>query len=81
MKPAHAPVEVIEEPPPPPQPVRPATPAPMPAPATRPRHAPASARKKPPEHSVRFYVLMGLAIGVGIVLAYWFYQYFPYGHR
>jgi len=77
-RPAHAAVEVAEEPPPP-APPRPPTPAP--ARSAYPRRAAVSARKKAPEHPVRFYVLVGLAIGVGIVLAYWFYHYFPYRLR
>ena len=80
-RPAHAPVEVTEEPPP--APPRPPTPAPVPARVARPlpRRAAAPARKRAPEHPVRFYVLLGVAIGIGIVLAYWFSQYFPYGPR
>ena len=30
---------------------------------------------------MRVYVLMGLAIGLGIVLAYWVYWSMPFGHR
>jgi hypothetical protein len=46
------------------------------------RRAPASARRKSAERPVRVYVLMGLAIGIGIVLAYWFYwSMLPFGHR
>jgi hypothetical protein len=80
-RPAHAPVEVTEEPPP--EPPRPPTPVPVPARVARalPRRAAASARKRAPDHPVRFYVLLGVAIGVGIVVAYWLSQYFPYGPR
>jgi hypothetical protein len=40
----------------------------------------ASARKKAPDRPVRAYLLMGLAIGLGIVLAYWVYWSLPFGH-
>jgi uncharacterized protein HemX len=73
---AHAPVEVTEEPPPP---VRPPTPQPTQIPQLR--RTPPSARKKSRERPVRVYVLMGLAIGLGIVLAYWVYWSMPFGHR
>jgi len=48
-----------------------------------PRRRPAaSARRKAPERPVRVYVLTGLAIGIGVVLAYWFYfSMLPFGHR
>jgi hypothetical protein len=46
--------------------------------APRRRHV---ARKGFGEHPVRIYVFVGLAIGVGIVLAYWAYWYLPFGHR
>jgi hypothetical protein len=39
------------------------------------------ARKALSDHSVRIYVFVGLAIGAGIVLAYWAYWYLPFGHR
>lgn len=47
-------------------------------PAPRRRHV---ARKGLGEHPVRIYVFVGLAIGVGIVLAYWAYWYLPFGHH
>ena len=31
-------------------------------------------------HSVRTYVFVGLAVGIGVVLAYWAYWYLPFGH-
>jgi hypothetical protein len=74
---AHAPVEVAEEPPPPP--VRPPTPQPIQVP--RLRRSPASARKKSLERPVQVYVLTGLAIGLGIVLAYWVYWSMPFGRH
>jgi hypothetical protein len=65
---ATSPVEVEPEP----AEQRPATPTPL-VQALPPPRARTSARKKPPERPVRVYALMGLAIGVGIVLAYWLY--------
>jgi hypothetical protein len=65
---ATSPVEVEPEPPQ----QRPATPTPL-VQALPPPRLRTSARKKPPERPVRVYALMGLAIGVGIVLAYWLY--------
>jgi hypothetical protein len=38
-------------------------------------------QKGPSEHPVRAYVFVGLAIGAGIVLAYWAYWYLPFGHH
>jgi len=67
-RPAAAPVEVAEEPPPV---SRPLTPAPV-TPHVTPRRVRTSARKIP-ARPVRIYVFMGLAIGIGIVLAYWLY--------
>lgn len=49
---------------------------PMPARRLRPR-----SRKGIADHPVRIYVLIGLAIGVGIVLAYWAYWFLPFGHH
>ena len=31
-------------------------------------------------HSVRTYVFVGLAVGIGVVLAYWAYWYLPFSH-
>jgi hypothetical protein len=67
---AAAPVEV--EPEPAPQ-VRSVTPAPVTPQLVVPRRPRTSARKRPPEQPVSVYIFMGLAIGVGVVLAYWLY--------
>jgi hypothetical protein len=50
---------------------------------TRPDQAHKSrpSRKKISEHPVRVYVFVGLAIGAGIVLAYWAYWYLPFAHH
>jgi len=48
--------------------------------AKRPRE-PVPARMGLGDHPVRAYVFVGLAIGVGIVLAYWAYWYLPFGHH
>lgn len=42
---------------------------------------PVPARMGLGDHPVRAYVFVGLAIGVGIVLAYWAYWYLPFGHH
>lgn len=39
------------------------------------------ARKGLGEHSVKVYVLIGLAIGAGIVVTYWAYWYLPFFHH
>jgi hypothetical protein len=38
-------------------------------------------RKPAGEQSVKVYLLSGLAIGVGVVLAYWAYWYLPFLHH
>ncbi len=80
LPPAAAPVQIAQEP-------RgtsaglPSTQAAVPSRPPRPRHARVVARKRIGEHPVRDYVFLGLAIGLGIVLAYWAYGYLPFGHR
>jgi hypothetical protein len=44
------------------------------------RRVRAAARKGISERPVRVYILVGLAIGAGIVLAYTLYLYLPFGH-
>jgi hypothetical protein len=41
----------------------------------------AATQKGNGERPVRTYVFLGLAIGIGIVLAYWAYWYLPFGHH
>jgi len=53
----------------------------MPVHQTRAHRPPKSARKQAPERPVRVYILTGLAIGLGIVLAYWLYWSAPLGLR
>jgi hypothetical protein len=38
-------------------------------------------RKGLTEHPVKFYILVGLALGAGIVVTYWAYWYLPFFHR
>jgi hypothetical protein len=47
----------------------------------KPRRQQVAGRKGLNEHPVRAYVFVGLAIGAGIVLAYWAYWYLPFGHH
>jgi hypothetical protein len=47
----------------------------------KPRRPRAAVRKGLGEHPLRAYVFVGLAIGAGIVLAYWAYWYLPFGHH
>ncbi|HEY5284810.1 MAG TPA: hypothetical protein VIM14_18605 [Polyangia bacterium] len=49
--------------------------------APTPRRARLVARKSVSEHPVRVYIFVGLAIGIGVVLAYWAYWYLPFGHH
>ena len=78
LPPTTAPIQIADEPQ-----VAPAEQAPVivsgrPPKPRRPRVA---GRKGLGEHAVRAYVFVGLAIGVGIVLAYWAYWYLPFGHH
>ena len=56
-------------------------PAPAPSRPSEPRRQRVASRKKLRPHPVGAYVFVGLAIGIGIVLAYWAYWYFPFGHH
>ncbi len=47
----------------------------------KPRRTHAATQKGSGERPVRVYVFLGLAIGMGIVLAYWAYWYLPFGHH
>ena len=47
----------------------------------KPRRMYAATQKGNGERPVRTYVFLGLAIGMGIVLAYWAYWYLPFGHH
>jgi hypothetical protein len=38
-------------------------------------------RKSARDQSIKVYILIGLAIGLGIVLAYWAYWYLPFWHH
>ena len=39
------------------------------------------ARKGVGDQSVKVYILIGLAIGAGVVVAYWAYWYLPFWHH
>jgi hypothetical protein len=56
-------------------------PAPAPSRPSEPRRQRVASRKRFRPHPVGAYVFVGLAIGIGIVLAYWAYWYFPFGHH
>jgi hypothetical protein len=61
---------------------QPSTPVIVPNRAPTPRRARAAvARKGLTEQPIKVYIFIGLAIGAGIVLAYWAYWYLPFGHR
>ena len=60
---------------------QPSTPVMAPNRPPRARRERVAARKGSGEHPVRAYVLVGLAIGAGIVIAYWAYWYLPFGHH
>jgi len=80
LPPTTAPIQIADEPQ-----VTPADQASTPVMASgrppKPRRPRVAGRKVPGEHSVRAYVFVGLAIGAGIVLAYWAYWYLPFGHH
>jgi hypothetical protein len=80
LPPSTAPIQIADEP----QVVanqQPSTPVMVPSRPPKPRRPRVAARKGIGEHPVRVYVFVGLAIGVGIVLAYWAYWYLPFGHH
>jgi hypothetical protein len=60
---------------------QPLTPAVVPNRPPAPRRQRVATSKGMGEHPVRVYVLVGLAIGVGVVLAYGAYWYLPFGHH
>jgi hypothetical protein len=81
LPPSTVPIEVADQPG---QPIvtTPAQPAaPVPSRPSEPRRQRVASRKKLRPHPVGAYVFVGLAIGIGIVLAYWAYWYFPFGHH
>jgi hypothetical protein len=75
VRPASAPIEVAPDPEPAAQ-----APALAHAQAARPARKRGAAHKRDTEQPVRVYILVGLAIGLGIVLAYWTYWHLPFGH-
>ncbi|HEX7598347.1 MAG TPA: hypothetical protein VF518_09035 [Polyangia bacterium] len=80
LPPATAPIQIADEP----QiasTVQPSTPVLAQSQAPRPRRARAVAQKWSGERPMRAYVFLGLAIGVGIALAYAAYWYLPFGHH
>jgi hypothetical protein len=80
LPPTTAPIQIADEP----QVVaseQPSTPVVVPSRPPAPKRQRASSGKGIAEHPVRVYVLIGLAIGMGIVLAYWAYWYLPFGHH
>jgi hypothetical protein len=81
LPPSTAPIQVAEQPG---QPIV-TTPAQPPAPApsrpSEPRRQRVASRQKVRPHPLGAYVFVGLAIGIGIVLAYWAYWYLPFGHH
>lgn len=80
LPPTTPPVQIAEDPPVAPT-EQPSTPVAVPKRPPKPRRERMAARKGAGEHPVRAYVLVGLAIGAGIVLAYWAYWYLPFGHH
>ena len=80
LPPTTAPIQIAEEP----QVAlanQSSTPVMMSGRPPKPRRPRVAGRKRLGEHPVRVYVFVGLAIGVGIVLAYWAYWYLPFGHH
>ena len=80
LPPAAPPIEVTDEP------LRaraeqPSTPVIVSTRPPTPRRARMAARKGISEYPVWVYVFVGLAIGVGVVFAYWAYWYLPFGHH
>jgi hypothetical protein len=84
LPPAPAPIEIADQPSPTPEaapePAQPVNQVMIPSRPTTSRRA-RVARKGLGEHSVKVYVLIGLAIGAGIVVAYWAYWYLPFFHH
>ena len=80
LPPTTPPIQIAEEPPMAPT-EQPPTPVMAPQRPPRARRERAAAGKGLGDHPVRAYVLVGLAIGAGIVLAYWAYWYLPFGHH
>ena len=80
LPPTTPPIQILDEP----QAIateQPSTPVVVPSRTSTPGRRRAAARKRIGEHPVRVYIFVGLAIGVGIVLAYWAYWYLPFGHH
>ena len=80
LPPTTAPIQIADEP----QVIatpQPSLPVVVPNRPPAPRRQRVASRKGIGDHPVRVYVLIGLAIGVGIVLAYWAYWYLPFGHH
>ena len=80
LPPTTPPIQIAEDPPVAPT-EQPPTPVAVPNRPPKPRRERIAARKGFGEHPVRAYVFVGLAIGAGIVLAYWAYWYLPFGHH
>jgi hypothetical protein len=80
LPPTTPPIQIAEEPPVAPS-EQPSTPVAVPSRPPKPRRERIAASKGLGEHPVRVYVFVGLAIGAGIVLAYWAYWYLPFGHH
>ena len=80
LPPTTAPIQIADEP----QVAsveQPSTPVVVSGRPPKPRRPRVASRKGLSEHPVRAYVFVGLAIGAGIVLAYWAYWYLPFGHH
>lgn len=82
LPPAPAPIEIADQPNPTPEaePAQPVNQVMIPSRPTTSRRA-RVARKGLGEHSVKVYILIGLAIGAGIVVTYWAYWYLPFFHH
>jgi hypothetical protein len=80
LPPTTPPIQIAEDPPVAPT-EQPPTPVAVPNRPPKPKRERIAARKGFGEHPVRAYVFVGLAIGAGIVLAYWAYWYLPFGHH
>jgi hypothetical protein len=79
LPPSAPPIEVADQPDPAPEQVEPASQPAAPS-RTASRRARAQ-RKLAGEQPVKVYVLIGLAIGLGVVVAYWAYWYLPFLHH
>jgi hypothetical protein len=82
LPPVAAPIEIADQPSPEPaaEPQQPVNQVMIPSRPTTSRRA-RVARKGLGEQSVKVYILIGLAIGAGVVVAYWAYWYLPFFHH